>query len=213
MGLRVLVIEDDAFTRLTLTSTLDTGGYAAVYGASSSPEALDIQRQVSPDVALVDLDLGAGPTGIDLAGALRRADPGIGIVFLTSFDDPRLVASPHQQMPAGAQYLVKKNVVSVEVIDQAITESLRSRKVTRVDQVSAGPFGKLTNAQVQTLRLVAQGMSNKMISQELGVTEKAVEQQISRIATRLGVDRHHGSNTRIGIAKAYFRHSGPRDAL
>lgn len=208
MTIRVLVVEDDSLTRLTLSSTLDTDESVAVEASPTSAEALDLQVRFRPHAALIDLDLGIGPSGLDLSSALRRHNPEIGIVFLTSYEDPRLVSSAGQQLPAGSQYLIKKHIQSVDQIMSAINQSLSSRKVTSVGELASAQYGKLTNSQIETLRLVAEGLSNAQIAELLAVNEKAIEQQITRIAQRLGISREDGKNTRVGIARAYFHLTG-----
>jgi len=208
VAIRVLIVEDDNLTRLTLSSTLDISDSVAVKAAATSADALEVEKTFRPHAALIDLDLGVGPSGLDLAGALRRHNPEVGIVFLTSYEDPRLVSGAGHQLPAGSQYLIKKHIQSVDQILSAVHQSLYSRKVTSVGELAMTEFGKLTNAQVETLRLVAQGLSNIQIADTLGVNEKAIEQQVTRIARRLGVSREDGKNTRVGIARAYFLLTG-----
>ena len=208
MTIRVLVVEDDSLTRLTLSSTLAASSSVSIKATATAAEALEMQTIFRPHAALIDLDLGVGPSGLDLSSALRRHDSGIGIVFLTSYEDPRLISSSGHQLPAGCQYLIKKHIESIGQILSAIDESLTSRKVTTVGELVRAQYGKLTNSQVETLRLVAEGLSNAQIAEVMGVNEKAIEQQITRIAQRLGVSREDGKNTRVGIARAYFRLAG-----
>lgn len=209
--MRLLIVEDDTLTRLTLETTVRAHGINDVVGASTAADAIARQTELRPSAAIIDLDLGVGPTGVDVAAALRRHNPDIGIVLLTSYEDPRLLTSPGQQLPAGCQYLLKKNIDTMDQILEALEKSLTSKKVTRVAELSPSPFGRLTNSQIETLRFVAEGHSNAHIAATMGVNEKAVEQQITRIAARLGVKREEGKNTRVGIARAYFRLRGASD--
>ena len=84
---RVILIEDDLFTRSTLSALLAHRGFEVVGQTESVEEALMIQGLYSPEVALIDLDLGPGPNGIDVAAALRKVNPNIGVVMLTTFMD------------------------------------------------------------------------------------------------------------------------------
>jgi len=81
MNTSVVVVEDDDFTRWTLRETLEGHGYTVVADCATAAEAFAAQKLHHPRVALLDLDLGRGPNGIDVAGTLRRNDPSIGIVF------------------------------------------------------------------------------------------------------------------------------------
>jgi DNA-binding NarL/FixJ family response regulator len=208
MTTTVLVLEDDDFTRMTLASTLTMAGISVVAECATASDALTQLAKHRPQVALVDLDLGRGPTGLDVARVLRREEPRIGIVFLTSYRDPRLVANPRHSPPSGSQYVVKKNVTSIDVLLDAITQSLTSRKTSRFLPSADSDFGRLTKSQIDALRLVADGLSNAEIARRLSITERAVEQKIARIAKRLEIGRELDRNLRVSIARAYFRESG-----
>jgi DNA-binding NarL/FixJ family response regulator len=204
----VLVLEDDPFTRMTLCGTLAQAGVRVVAQCETAAQAINAQRQVSPAVAIINLDLGRGQACFDVARTLRRNNPAIGIVFLTSFSDPRLVASPDQKPPAGSQYLVKKETISVGIILRAIEKSLSSRAINRLAPVLSSDFGRLTSSQITTLRLVSEGLSNQEIARQESITEKSVVQQVGRIAKRLHVAQGLDRNVRVSIARAYFHEAG-----
>lgn len=208
MTTTVLVLEDDDFTRINLISTLTLNGLTVVSGCKTAAEAIAEHSKWSPAVALLDLDLGRGPTGLDVARALRRTNPRVGIVFLTSYRDPRLIATPGTSPPAGAQYLVKTSITSADMLVRAIEASLSSNRVIPLVPSQLSAFGRLTTGQVETLRLVAEGYSNSEIARKRSITERAVEQKIARIAKRLGIERDIDRNLRVSIARAYFREIG-----
>jgi|AntAceMinimDraft_6_1070360.scaffolds.fasta_scaffold00482_6 DNA-binding NarL/FixJ family response regulator len=208
MNTSVVVVEDDDFTRWTLRETLEGHGYTVVADCATAAEAFAAQKLHHPRVALLDLDLGRGPNGIDVAGTLRRNDPSIGIVFLTSFDDPRLISSPGQLLPAGAQYLVKKSVGSVSAIRKAMEKSLVSRKVRPLDDGFEGELRVLSAVQLQTLWLVAEGFTNAEVAKRQNITLKAAELQLARIATKLGIERDPERNLRVALVRAYLRQPG-----
>ena len=83
--MRLILVENDPFTRATLGDALALHGFDVRARAAYAAEALDAQRINDPHVALLDLDLGVGATGIDVAIALRAKNPKIGIVFLTTY--------------------------------------------------------------------------------------------------------------------------------
>jgi DNA-binding NarL/FixJ family response regulator len=208
MTTTVLVLEDDDFTRINLVSTLTLNGLSVVAGCKTAAEAIAEHSKWVPAAALLDLDLGRGPTGLDVAQALRRTNPAVGIVFLTSYRDPRLIATPGTLVPAGAQYLVKTSITSADILTRTIHTSLSARRVTQLAPSSVSDFGRLTSGQVETLRLVAEGFSNSEIAKKRSITERAVEQKIARIAMRLGIERDIDRNLRVSIARAYFREIG-----
>ena len=108
---RVIVVEDDAFTRSMIVSALQIQGMDVVSESSSVGFAIKTARLIRPDVAILDLDLGVGPTGIDLAIGLRMSLPKIGIILLTTFEDPRLLRPNLPELPAGSIYLTKSKLI------------------------------------------------------------------------------------------------------
>ncbi len=82
-ALRILVVEDEALIALELEFLLDDLGYVTVGIAGSSAEAIALGLSTAPDIALVDIHLVDGPTGVDVARALS-ADPRTTVVFMTA---------------------------------------------------------------------------------------------------------------------------------
>ena len=176
----IMVIEDDSFTRSTLCAALRSLGLNVVAESGSSREALVLGRTHLPSAALIDLDLGKGPTGIDLAIALRQIKRDIGIVFLTSYDDPRFLRPNLPPLPVGSQYLVKKSVGEITTVTRAIKNAIASAKQSssgaRALQSGGGVnLSELTNIQIETLRLVSQGLTNSEIAKQRFITIKSVE--------------------------------------
>lgn len=200
---RILLVDDDDFTRTTLAGALANEGLDVVGAVRDASDAIGRATVLLPDCAILDLDLGVGPTGIDLAHGLRRALPDIGIVLLTSFTDPRLLASSLNDLPLGATYVVKQSLSDMAVLVEAIEGAIAMAGVG----VGAVETSALTDAQIETLRLLACGLSNADIAQIRVVTEKSVEQAIARAAKRLGIDANSG-NQRVLLAREYFRMTG-----
>jgi DNA-binding NarL/FixJ family response regulator len=178
---RLLVVEDDPFTLTTLSSAIEAGGMEIAGLARNAAQALAIFDSLGADIAVLDLDLGSGPTGLDLAHALRGRDPKIGIIILTSYDDPRLLRPDLPSIPKGGAYLRKQS------------DEVRSHE--------------LTNSQCEVLRGVARGLSNSQIASELGVTDSAVEKSIGRIAKQLSLYATDG-NLRVQLTQSYLRMVG-----
>ena len=205
---RVLVVDDHPFALATLTAAL-TGRGIDVRGASTAREAHAIAIAARPSVALLDLDLGAGPTGIDLAYALRKALPAIGICILTSFRDPRLAGSGLPALPIGALYLCKADVADITKVTDAI-EMLEHSPLTRrpPHNMASGPTVALTDTQMEVLLLVGDGMTTADIAERRGVSTGAVEQTIARICERLDIPKNASRNQRVQLVQALHRLRG-----
>lgn len=206
MGLRALVVEDDSFTRLSLVAALEQSGIEVVLQTGSAGEAVEATKELIVSVGILDLHLGSGPTGIDVAHALRRKNPSIGIVFLTSFSDPRLLNPSLPPLPGGSQYITKQSVTEVDVLLKAIMDSVTIKREVKPEHNHA--FGNLSDIQIETLRLVAQGLTNAEIAKRRFVKPKSVELTINRVAKALGVTADSTQNQRVHIAKVYFRAVG-----
>lgn len=208
--MRVLLLEDEGLLRSSLAAALRQQGLQVAGACAEAGVAVRLARAERPDALVADIDLGAGPTGIDAAAAMRRFLPQLGVVVLTSYSDPRLAGSSHQAIPAGTEYLIKTRVTDAGHVARAV---LRSVALAGSGGVAAGSAAEplaadLTDQQVATLRLLAAGLTNAQIAAAQGVTEKSVEHAIARLARRLGLDAEPGTNTRVLLARRYFVMSG-----
>ncbi len=214
-NLRVMVVEDDDFTRSTVVGALQIQGVDVISQTGSIGPAMKFAQQLKPDAVILDLDLGAGPTGMDLAIALRRKFPKLGIVILTTFEDPRLLHPKIPSPPIGTEYLVKRSVGEIELLYRAIQKSIKNvQKNSGIGAKSpTSPLlDKVTDSQLETMRLIAQGKSNSEIAKIRGVSEKSIEQSISRLVSNLEISKGPTTNQRVQISKLYFQLTGSKSA-
>jgi two-component system, NarL family, nitrate/nitrite response regulator NarL len=211
MNPRAILVEDDDFTRLMIATAIRAQGIDVVLDTAEPSLAVEKAQALKPDLAILDLHLGKGPTGIDLAVALRRELPKIGILMLTSYEDPRLLNPNLPKLPFGGVYLTKKSVGEITVLNDAIATALDHKKWSGAKRPLPQPVSsvaKLTDTQLETLRLMAQGLSNAEIAKRRFVTEKSVETSIARLAKTMGLTQDPGKNQRVHMAKVYFRALG-----
>lgn len=121
--LKIMLVEDDEFTRSTVKSALEGQGLNIVYDTAYVKDGVEFAKKNRPDVAVLDYNLGKGPNGIDLANQLRKMQPNIGIVLLTAFLNPAELDTKIAQLPAGSRYLVKHSVSDIKVLIKEITAS------------------------------------------------------------------------------------------
>lgn len=227
MPVTAAVVEDDPFTRTMLVATLRAQGVEVVIDTGEPSAALEAAGRLRPHVAVLDLHLGAGPTGVELAHALRKVDRGIGIVVLTSFDDPRLLSTRLPPLPPATQYVTKREVERVDVLLRAMKDAVEAARRdpgtggarrsgdVEVADATAGEARRvvdLTDSQLETLRLLAEGHSNATIAARRHVTERSVETTIGRIARALGLAPDATRNQRVHMARVYLRATGERGA-
>lgn len=197
--LKVLVVEDEAFTRQLVENALSQQGFS-VTSCENASEAIVLVKQEEPHVVISDLDLGKGPTGVDLMNLISREFPWIGLVTMSAHSAPVLVGGG--QIPDGIPYLVKSQINNLEEIGEAIYKSisnldpktfglqdLRDQSSEEVFFVSAG--------QAEILRLIAKGFSNQAIADERATSLRAVETMIQRVYQGLGLNRNSGQNNRV----------------
>ena len=202
----VLVVDDDKFVRTALDGALGNSGFEIAGSVSTAKEALAINGVRPADVALLDLDLGIGPTGFDLAHALRKFAPQIGIVFLTSYQDPRFASISGISPPKGSRYLVKSEIENVAQIISTILQTKHRPFNENVNHINK--FEKLTDLQIEVWREVAEGLSSSEIATRRNISEKAVEAILARIYTFLEIKRDKSHNPRILLANSFKKFSG-----
>lgn len=212
MRARLLIVDDDPFTQTVLVSTVQMLSFDIVGTAGTAPEAMHIAATTRPDIALVDLDLGAGPTGIDVARALRKPLPDIALVMLSTYAHPRLIGHNQAPLPVGTIYVVKSSVTGAHVLADALTQALDWKAVqarTRPEQPEpTASLAALTDLQVDLLRQCAAGYSNAEIARRRSITEASVEKSVHRLMRDLGIQPSKDHNPRVVLAQIYFKATG-----
>ncbi len=201
----ILVVEDEHLLRDLLARTLEAMGFVV----STAANAADAKRAVKasdPDAMLVDIELGPGPTGLDLAEVIARQRPDIGVVFLTNLPDPRFMGKDAKAVLKNQAYIRKSAVNSGSELIDAIEAVLKDgvTKEYRHDLASNRPLAQLSKRQLDTLKLVAEGKTNQQIANLRGTSVRAVEAMISRIFQALGLDLG-SSNPRVEAVALYHK--------
>ena len=200
--MKLLIVEDDSMMLQALSSGLVANGISSVELANSASIAMQKFRSFKPDVSLIDIELRQGPTGVDVSHAMRKLDPKVGIVFLTSLADPRLVDSRLPELPAGSIYLRKNSVKDLSEVTEALQLAI-SGDLKSIKSKTADDFLDLTKAQFEIIRLIAQGHSNLEISKIRVTTVKSTENAISRLAKKLGINNSTTASQRVLLARKY----------
>lgn len=205
MAITLGLLEDDDLTRISLKAALETAGMEVVISAKQAGSMVSSLKTTAPDALILDLHLGVGPTGFDVAQAAREIYPEIGIVFLTSFDDPRLLSPSLPKPPVGSQYVTKKSISDIDQLEQLVNLA-----IAKSESKSPAELAALTDSQIEMLRLLAAGFSNAEIAKQSYLTLKSVEKTISKISRTLGIEHEPANNQRVLLAQHYFRATGSR---
>lgn len=201
---RVLVVEDEVFINSLLVQALNQAGFEAE-GVSSAVEAKRAVARFDPDAMIVDIELGDGPSGLELIASLSRSNPGLAFVVLSSF---RPTAGDLNDLKDIA-YLSKKEVVDSQVLVKTLDSALKGLLSDEAKSLKSSPLSVLTKLQLETLKLIAQGHSNSEIAKLRKSTVRAVELLVSRIYDALGLSNEdsHGSQ-RVKAARIYIKEAG-----
>jgi len=195
--IRVFLLDDHEVVREGVRRLLEADGEVAVVGeAASAEESFEVLERVSPDVAVLDVRLPDG-NGIDVCREIRSRHPEIACLMLTSFADDEALA---QAVLAGAAGYVLKQIRGNELLASvhavASGRSLIDR--TTAERVVAGlrrsendahGVERLTPREREILELIAAGMTNRQIGEELYLAEKTVKNYVSNLLAKLGMGR------------------------
>lgn len=204
-----LVVDDDPFTLGMISTAMQALGWSPVRSASSVAEALWVSRQVEVSVAVLDLDLGEGPTGIDLAIGLRNAHPAIGLVIISTYEEPRLIGLNLPPMPEGAIYLVKRTVTNSDVLGDSLHLAVGPQKNRRPANGAYKPSGRgMSDESLEIMRLVAVGHSNAEIARLRVMSVSGVEKAVARLLRHFGIPGGKNSSQRVLLAQTYFKLTG-----
>lgn len=191
MTTTVLLVDDHPVVRSGLRAVIDIGDAVQVIGeAATGEEAIALAAHLHPDVVLCDLRLGDGIDGIQTTAALRALDPAPAVLILTTFDRDAEILGAIEAGAAG--YLLKD--VDPEAIIDGIRRAADGETVlapdlaSRVFQGMRNPLPRLTDREIEVLRLLATGAPNKEIARALFVSEATVKSHLAHIFTKLEVD-------------------------
>ncbi len=202
----VLLIDDDTFTRTALSAALSSRGITVTATTDNAAKALEVLKKSDPDVAIVDLDLGPGPSGIDICHALRLEKPTLGLILLTSYTDPRIHDPSNSSLPKGCRFLSKNELSDFKILIEEIL--IARNKPFAPAKIRTASENKLTDIQLEVLIAVAQGLSSAEIAANRGVSVKAIEGIISKTHSALGIKSSKSLNLRVQLARAYFQLTG-----
>jgi DNA-binding NarL/FixJ family response regulator len=196
-SVRVIIADDHPLFREGMRGRLDRVADIAVVGeAASGDEAVELAHKLEPDIILMDIKM-PGLNGIEATREIQRANPQIGILVLTMFEDDDSVFAA---MRAGAKgYLLKDSggegvvhairaVASGEaVFGPGVAERMIGFFSAPRSAAPQRAFPELTEREEEVLSLVAQGKSNREIARQLFVSLKTVRNHVSNILLKLQV--------------------------
>jgi len=192
--IRILCVDDHPLLRGGITALVDgEPDMKVVAECSNGREAIQQQRAHKPDITLMDLQM-PEMTGLDAIIAIRGEFPDARIIVLTTYAGD---VQALRALQAGARAYLLKNQVHKELLETI--RAVHSGKKTISPQVSCelaehATDDALTKAEVDVLRLIAEGKANKQIADHLGISEDTVKGRVKNILSKLGAnDRTHAA--------------------
>lgn len=215
MAIRIALIDENKYESLLISNALLKQGIEITHLLHSFINLPKLLEDSLPDVVIISI----GEDAIDevsKAEKIRSKHPQMGLVFLSSTPDLRLLGISEKDLPQGVQVIFKKSVTDMHVLSRAIHDAADHSKIKLSlawvtgnsftdDSTFASDLTSLTRVQIETLRLVAQGNSNAEIAKIRFVTEKAVEHSITRLLSGLNIKTNSRSNSRVLLAREYYR--------
>jgi DNA-binding NarL/FixJ family response regulator len=201
MSVRVLLVDDQALIRAGFRMILNAEQDIEVVGeCADGTQAIDSVKRLRPDVVLMDIRM-PEMDGIEATRRITQSngDPPIRVLMLTTFDLDEYV---YDALRAGASGFLLKDVPADQLVDGirlvAGGEALLAPSVTRrlIEEFSKGPrtrqekpaaLEELTPRELEVFTLIARGMSNHEIAEELVVSETTVKTHVARVLMKLGV--------------------------
>ena len=195
--IRVYLLDDHEVVRQGLRAMLEATGRIEVIGESDSAEEAAARiPALAPDVAVLDARLPDG-SGIEVCRSIRSVDPSLKALILTSYDDDEALFSA---IMAGASGYVLKDVRGSDLLDaiervsrgqSLIDPALMQRVLDRVrnGRRVAPELEGLTEQELKLLGFIAEGLTNRQISERMFLAEKTVKNYVSTLLSKLGLER------------------------
>ena len=210
--LRVFLVDDHEVVRRGVADLLEEDEELTVVGqAGSVSQALARIPALRPDVAVLDVRLPDG-NGIELARELRSKLPELNCLMLTSYTDEQAMLDA---VLAGASGYVVKDIKGMDLVT-AVREVGAGRSLLDARAAAAlmaqlrdsvakkGPLAQLSDQERILLELIGEGLTNRQISVRMFLAEKTVKNYVSRLLTKLGMERR----TQAAVLATELRNKG-----
>lgn len=207
-GRRLLIVEDEPLMGSLLAETLIAQQFE-VRNALNVVEARAAVSLFDPDAILLDISLGEGPSGLDLAHVLSVQRPDIALIFLTRHPDPQAAGVDITELPPGCGFLRKDKVRDTEYLLASINAVMADNpRAARHDLDGEKPLNALGTRHVNILRLMALGYTNEHIGHLNGVSQSTVERWTGEIFRDLGINTTGKVNPRVEAVRRFIAAAG-----
>lgn len=181
---KILLVEDELLVAEDIAEILAPNEYV-IFFAKNFNEAKNVLEQHKPDLAICDINLGNGPTGIDFAKLVKEAYAYVEVVYLTAFNQIKTIEQAQQTNPYS--YIVKPYTEEqIKVVVQMVYNFVKERD-------KDGIVKKLSFAEFRVLKLIAELKTTKEIADLLFVSEKTIKSHRHNLARKLALKEENNS--------------------
>jgi DNA-binding NarL/FixJ family response regulator len=193
--IKILTVDDHPILREGIASIIQGEKDMVVVGeASNGREAIEVFRSKRPDVTLMDLQM-PDLNGIDAIATIRQEHPQARIIVLTTYEGDVLA---RRALKAGATGYILKDMIRTELLEAIRAVHLGRKYIPQkiaAELVDHYAEDDLSEREIEVLREVARGTSNKIIASHLSISEATVKAHMKNILLKLGAsDRTHAVN-------------------
>jgi DNA-binding NarL/FixJ family response regulator len=205
---RILILEDDKFIGSLIGGALRSEGFDSLL-VSSILDAKKALVKFDPDVVIVDIDLGPGPSGLQFVQMLGISRPDVAAILLSKHPDAESAGFSSASIPDNVAYLRKSLVHDTSALLAAIESTVRGLgPAVRQDKEPRGRLDSLTKSQRSILHLMAQGYSNRQIADRKGVSLSNVEHRVNEIFKVFQLNQYGNVVPRVEAIRLYIAESG-----
>lgn len=194
MTIKLLVADDHQIVRSGLATVLDGSNIEIIGEASNGEEAVQKTSELNPDAVLMDIRMLDGD-GLTAIQQLHKSEPKLPVVVLSTYDNPTYIArslalgakdyvlkgSPREQLITAIQRAVAGEEPAPDSIVHHVKDAMERRKIAENEDAP------LTNREMQVLRHLALGLSNRDIGQSLSISVETVKEHVQNILRKLQV--------------------------
>ena len=216
--MRVVIADDNLLVRRGIAALLVEAGIDVAAQADCAEDLLREVDEHQPDVAIVDIRMPPTHTdeGIRAAHEIRARHPRTAIVVLSQHVEFGIATSVLAESPERLGYLLKQRVTDVEDFVATLRRVAAGGTALDPEVVSQllangrdeGPLHALTPREREVLQLLAEGMSNPAIAEQLTITLRSAEKHVSSVFTKLGLPVSADDNRRVLAVVTWMRASG-----
>ena len=215
--MRVAIADDAVLFRAGVASLLTGAGMSVIASVGSAEELLRAVERDPPDAAIVDIRMPPTHTteGLEAAAQIAAANPDVGVLVLSQHVEAHYALRLLNERPRGAGYLLKDRVIDVDDFLSALRRVAAGGSAVDAEVISQilgrsrkrGELDRLTPREREVLTLMAEGLSNVGIAEQLVVSAGAVEKHISNVFMKLGLEPEDGAHRRVLAVLTYLRGS------